>query len=187
MQNEDNARDRTSLTPDEDLSVEGTHIADEEQGVAAHTTPLPTATNPDETEPQRAESTVAHASKFIKHKTSQLLEVVTSVSSTKLGARQVSPKLSALVNSYASSQIAEEIRQDIAASTVQTATGSDERVSQELPDVSENLSLRGHRRASWGTQFRILSGRAFKNLYRDPALLTAHYVSSIVIARKSDF
>jgi len=42
--------------------------------------------------------------------------------------------------------------------------------------------LRGRKRASWGTQFRILSGRAFKNLYRDPALLAAHYISSVALA-----
>jgi hypothetical protein len=43
-------------------------------------------------------------------------------------------------------------------------------------------TLRGHQRASWATQFRILSGRAFKNMYRDPALLTAHYTASVVVA-----
>ena len=53
----------------------------------------------------------------------------------------------------------------------------------ELRDiVMESTLLRGRRRASWGTQFRILSGRAFKNLYRDPALLAAHYLSSIALA-----
>jgi hypothetical protein len=42
----------------------------------------------------------------------------------------------------------------------------------------------GRVRASWMTQFRILSGRAFKNLYRDPALLAAHYLSSVGVARE---
>ena len=46
----------------------------------------------------------------------------------------------------------------------------------EMRDIAaETGMLRGPRRAGWGTQFRIMSGRAFKNLYRDPALLTAHY------------
>lgn len=39
------------------------------------------------------------------------------------------------------------------------------------------------KQASWWTQFRILSGRAFKNLYRNPMLMLAHYVVSIVVAR----
>jgi hypothetical protein len=56
-------------------------------------------------------------------------------------------------------------------------------VSNELPDVVlETSMLRGRKRASWGTQFRILSGRAFKNLYRDPALLTTHYLSAVGLA-----
>ena len=55
----------------------------------------------------------------------------------------------------------------------------------ELPDVAaETTLLRGRKRASWGTQFRILSGRAFKNLYRDPYLLAAHYLSAIGLARE---
>jgi len=36
--------------------------------------------------------------------------------------------------------------------------------------------------ARWATQFRILRGRAFKNIYQDPALLAAHYLSSIALA-----
>jgi hypothetical protein len=52
-------------------------------------------------------------------------------------------------------------------------------------DVAEVSELRGRKRASWSTQFRILSGRAFKNLYRDPALLAAHYLSSIALACES--
>lgn len=55
----------------------------------------------------------------------------------------------------------------------------------EMRDITTETSmLRGRQRASWGTQFRILSGRAFKNLYRDPALLTAHYTSSVALARE---
>ena len=53
----------------------------------------------------------------------------------------------------------------------------------EMRDVAiESTLLKGRKRATWMTQFRILSGRAFKNLYRDPALLAAHYLSSIALA-----
>jgi hypothetical protein len=54
-------------------------------------------------------------------------------------------------------------------------------------DEQERNNPRRRRGASWPTQFRILSGRAFKNLYRDPALLTAHYLSSIALACESFF
>ena len=58
----------------------------------------------------------------------------------------------------------------------------------ELRDVAvESTLLKGRKRASWMTQFKILSGRAFKNLYRDPALLAAHYLSSIALACESGF
>lgn len=54
----------------------------------------------------------------------------------------------------------------------------------ELRDVviESALPLKGRKRASWMTQFRILSERAFKNFYRDPTLLAAHYLSSIALA-----
>lgn len=39
----------------------------------------------------------------------------------------------------------------------------DDGTGRDRRDVEE---LRGYKKASWGTQFRLLSGRAFKNLYR---------------------
>jgi hypothetical protein len=51
----------------------------------------------------------------------------------------------------------------------------------DLRDValdSETLVLWGRKHASGGTQF---SGNFFKNLNRNPALLAAHYSSSIAL------
>jgi hypothetical protein len=201
MHNDEAAKGRSALTPDEDLSVAGTQVADEEL-VVGHTTDSargsstpPVLTSQDEIEHQsRAQPTpvaaVIHTSNFVKRKTSQLLEVITSGSSTKVAKRGISPKLSALVDSYASSDIANAIQEEAIATRQDAVTGNTQSgpVSSELPDViSETTALRSRQRASWGTQFTILSGRAFKNLYRDPALLTAHYVSSIVIAREFIF
>ncbi|EGF77988.1 hypothetical protein BATDEDRAFT_13539 [Batrachochytrium dendrobatidis JAM81] len=48
-----------------------------------------------------------------------------------------------------------------------------------------NVSMRStqqRQRASWWIQFKILSGRSFKNLYRNPDLLRTHYIISVVIA-----
>ncbi|KAI9439745.1 hypothetical protein H4582DRAFT_1942565 [Lactarius indigo] len=118
---------------------------------------------------------------FLRRKTSQLLEVV-SLSTThgSDSGPQLMPHISALVDAYAASDIAAGIRTDIQA-IAQPAQGPEG--SDELPDVVvESTLLRGRKRATWTTQFRILSGRAFKNMYRDPALLTFQYLASIAAA-----
>jgi hypothetical protein len=56
--------------------------------------------------------------------------------------------------------------------------------AQDRDVETESAALRGYKRASWWTQFTILSGRAFKNLYRNPMLLLTHYAVSIVLARE---
>jgi hypothetical protein len=115
---------------------------------------------------------------YIKHKTSQILDAF-SPSSTR-AETPLSPLLAELVQAYASSQIAADLR----AETNQNGESDPAAPGTESRDVvEENVNIRGRRRASYATQFRILSGRAFKNLYRNPALLAAHYVSSIFIAR----
>ena len=122
------------------------------------------------------------AGNYIKRKTSQLLDVFSS-SSTQADVA-IHPQLAQLVQAYASSQIAADIRADILHVSGATTTEPDPtQVTRDI--VEESSSIRGRRRASYATQFRILSGRAFKNLYRNPALLTAHYVSSLAIARES--
>jgi hypothetical protein len=104
----------------------------------------------------------------------------------------VQPKLETLVQDYRNSEIAKGIEGEMKALQDDVARGSSNgngnggaAVSNEPVDaVLETSLLRGRKRASWGTQFRILSGRAFKNLYRDPALLAAHYLSAIGLARE---
>lgn len=52
-----------------------------------------------------------------------------------------------------------------------------------MPDIaSEESMLKTYEKASWWTQFTTLSGRAFKNLYRNPLLMAAHYVVAIAVA-----
>ncbi|KAF9555143.1 hypothetical protein CPC08DRAFT_744300 [Agrocybe pediades] len=126
---------------------------------------------------------------YLKHKTSQVINFVTN--KTQLEDVPISAELSNLVEAYAASSIAaeinadgEQLRREVMRSdnsaNGQTNGGA---VNNELPDVVlETSMLRGRKRASWLTQFRILSGRAFKNLYRDPALLGAHYAAAIGLA-----
>ncbi|KAG5635715.1 hypothetical protein H0H81_010318 [Sphagnurus paluster] len=187
-----------SLIEGAEPSSEGTtNIPDEERGLgrAALAVPLTvrsrsTSSTPPEVEEEtelqtRPNSLASSTGRFLKHKTSQLLEVVTASSSST--TKPISAKLAALVESYVNSDIAAAIRAE-AEELRRTTTLSDNGqrgvgAGNDLPDVAlETTLLRGRKRATWGTQFRILSGRAFKNLYRDPALLTAHYVSSIVLA-----
>ena len=91
------------------------------------------------------------------------------------------PHVAGLVDAYAASEIATAIQAEIR-SVAQPTQG---RERSELPDVMvESELLRGRKRATWATQFSILSGRAFKNMYRDPALLTFQYSASIAAARE---
>ncbi|KAI0306184.1 hypothetical protein B0F90DRAFT_972077 [Multifurca ochricompacta] len=115
---------------------------------------------------------------FLQRKTSQLLEVVSlSTAHGSDSGLPLTPHVSALVDAYAASDIAAAIHTDIDA-VAQPAQGPEG--SDELPDVAaESVLLRGRKRATWATQFRILSGRAFKNMYRDPALLTFQYSAAI--------
>jgi hypothetical protein len=121
---------------------------------------------------------------FLQRKTSQLLEVISL--STAHGSDPgplLMPHVAGLVDGYAASEIATAIRAEIR-SVAQPAQGPEG--SEELPDVTvESELLRGRKRATWATQFSILSGRAFKNMYRDPALLTFQYSASIAAARES--
>ncbi|THH08580.1 hypothetical protein EW145_g2614 [Phellinidium pouzarii] len=133
------------------------------------------STSVDETELQtRPNSVTTESSAFVKRKTSQFLDVIRG--NQNKANTPLSPRLAVLVEAYAASDIATGVRAEIDSFAHRNPV-------DELPDVvEENRLLRGRRGASWLMQFRILSGRAFKNLYRDPALLMAHYLSSIILA-----
>ena len=199
---------RSSATPSISPSTDDrTNLADEERGLAImpHSVPLSVRSLvsnnlDDETElqPTRASSSSSTSANYLKRKTSQIYEAVISngviniVGGKKTNATgtALTPALVNLVNSYATSDIAAGIKADEEQLRREVARTDDDAVavSNELPDVIlETSILRGRKRASWGTQFRILSGRAFKNLYRDPALLAAHYLSAIALASKFFF
>ncbi|EGN98732.1 hypothetical protein SERLA73DRAFT_168345 [Serpula lacrymans var. lacrymans S7.3] len=169
-------RSPASPSPNEaSPSADDTH-RDEERGLGTSVRSNDRSSTAVEEETEMRTRRVSISSS-IRRKTSQLLEAVTGSQSSD---GPVSPRLAALVDAYLASDVAADIRnetEEVArAQTVGEADG-------ELRDIAvESTLLRGRKRASWGTQFRILSGRAFKNLYRDPALLTAHYLSSIALA-----
>lgn len=159
-----------------------TNFRDEENGLG----------HPLSVRPPSGDSTAAGsldiATGYIKRKTSRLMDAV-SLSSQRSDTSPLTPALATLVQAYAESDIAERIKNEIEEVRASAHTGSSGNGTEggETRDVvAESSLLRGRKRASWGTQFRILSGRAFKNLYRDPALLAAHYISSVALARMSD-
>jgi hypothetical protein len=152
------------------------------------TVPAPSS-SPDDTELQtrppslrdqlktQPQSLLEQGTNFLKH-TTKILDNFASSSSTRAETSKHPISLARLAQAYMESDIAKGIRADIAAVTASHGT------TDQLRDVvEESTMLRGRKRATQMTQFRILSGRAFKNLYRDPALLAAHYIGSIIIAR----
>lgn len=164
------------------------HVGDEEQGLplVPHSVPISvrsiTSNTPISDYPE--DSAVSSTSRYLRKKTSQIFNAVSAYGTARLPDVSITPKLAALVQSYTDSAVAADIKaegEQVVREAAQTSASVT--ASNELPDVAEETSLlRGRKRASWGTQFRILSGRAFKNLYRDPALLAAHYLSAITLA-----
>ncbi|KAG9224454.1 hypothetical protein CCMSSC00406_0007647 [Pleurotus cornucopiae] len=177
------------------------NIADEERGLLPDSPPPRASEDTDQTESNNsgeASTQVGGASEgaaqYIKRKASQILTSAASSLRSGRGGdggeRTLAPRLQALVDAYQQSAIAgeikaagEELQHNATGGRTPAREGEGNGPTAELPDVAlETSLLRGRKRASWLTQFRILSGRAFKNLYRDPALLTAHYLSSIALA-----
>lgn len=138
----------------------------------------------EETELRERPSSIYSSTAYIRRQTTRLLEAFKP--SAHMNEGPVPPKLQELIDAFKNSEINQSLSAEIA--EVSRVPATDANGTAELPDVAVESSIsRGRKRASWGTQFRILSGRAFKNLYRDPALLAAHYISSIAIAGKCSF
>ncbi|KAL4246441.1 ABC transporter domain-containing protein [Abortiporus biennis] len=137
---------------------------------------------PESTETQdRPESESSSTGQYIRHKTSQIIGALTPTSFHHHPSGyelQLPVRLQELVDAFKNSDSYGQLAIENANAAV-SANGT----NGELPDIAVESDLtRGRRRAGWGTQFRILSGRAFKNLYRDPALLATHYIGSIIVA-----
>jgi len=180
--------DSTAIEQSASSPTDSTNFQDEERGLN-HPVPLSVRSSSNDQSTSTAvggdtelrPTSLIGAGGFLKKKASQLLDAV-SLNSHKGDNAITAPRLSALVDAYAASGIAAGIKSEIEEiQNVSSETGNGN--TGETRDVAVETSLvRGRKRASWGMQFRILSGRAFKNLYRDPALLAAHYISSIALA-----
>ncbi|KAH9847646.1 hypothetical protein C2E23DRAFT_847481 [Lenzites betulinus] len=169
--------------PTEDVpAADETNIPDEERAfIQPSAASVHSSYRADEATETRRTGSIHSSTAYIRRQTSRLLEAIRPSDGVREGP--VPPKLAELIESFKSSNIAAALRAEILEIASTPAAQGNGNGTAELPDVAVESSLsRGRKRASWGTQFRILSGRAFKNLYRDPALLAAHYISAIGVA-----
>ena len=92
--------------------------------------------------------------------------------------------LDELVASYTDSDVAREMREDIASSIkgAVRAIGHTNGNAQGLVSA-----VQGYRRVGYTSQFIILSRRTWKNLHRNPMLMLTHYAIAILLAVLSGF
>ncbi|KAL7420171.1 FAD-dependent urate hydroxylase [Cryptotrichosporon argae] len=89
--------------------------------------------------------------------------------------------LASLVLAARASDDAKIVEAEIA--RIEAGQSPDGGAAPDARDVAyETGLLRGYTKASYWTQFKLLSGRAFKNLYRNPLLMATHYAVAIVVA-----
>jgi ABC-type multidrug transport system ATPase subunit len=90
--------------------------------------------------------------------------------------------LDILINAYASSDIANEIREDIASSIASANQANGINGNQEPNGFIAAGKLKGFKKVGLLGQFKILSLRTWRNLYRNPMLMLTHYAIAIVLA-----
>ena len=90
--------------------------------------------------------------------------------------------LDLLINAYASSDIAATIRQDIATSVASANQANGTNGVHEQNGFVAAGKLKGFKKVGLFGQFRILSRRTWRNLYRNPMLMLTHYAIAIVLA-----
>ncbi|KAI1207007.1 uncharacterized protein F4807DRAFT_436661 [Annulohypoxylon truncatum] len=96
--------------------------------------------------------------------------------------------LDSLVHSYAESNIASNIHDEIeqAVTTARVANGQNGNGTNSAHANGSAIG-RGYARVGYLTQFIILSQRTWKNLYRNPLLMLTHYAIAIVLAVLSGY
>ena len=128
-----------------------------------------------------------------KDKAAQILGISSPTSPSPTPTVALPPKLQALIDSFESSSVARTVKAEIAglrANGHGPGGGGGNTAAWDQSGnggAGERGALTGYKRASFWTQFAILSGRAFKNLYRNPMLMAGHFIMSIVVARESGF
>jgi len=90
--------------------------------------------------------------------------------------------LDVLIAAYKDSDVAAGVRDEIenAARTVPNGA-ADGNANGNANNYGISGAMKGFRRVGWIGQFVILSRRTWKNLYRNPLLMLAHYAISILL------
>ncbi|KAI7848198.1 ABC-2 type transporter [Circinella umbellata] len=102
-----------------------------------------------------------------------------SGSSSSTNSDTVNPHLKRLVESYDKSVVAVSVRDEVER-ILAAAQGTPEAIEEgSAPPIKP---VNTHERPGWISQFRILADRTFKNLYRNPMLMFAHYTIAVVLA-----
>ncbi|KAI7883212.1 transporter, ABC superfamily [Lichtheimia hyalospora FSU 10163] len=99
--------------------------------------------------------------------------------STTTRENQMVEHLRRLVTAYDQSMVAVTVRDDVERILSSTQSASDDMEDGMEPPVKP---VNTHERPGWIAQFRILADRTFKNLYRNPMLMFAHYTIAVVLA-----
>jgi ABC-type multidrug transport system ATPase subunit len=139
-------------------------------------------TDPEVT-PSADSETSEEAPAAIKNKAARLLGAFSSGSSTpiKTDGRTIPESLATLVLAARGSDGAKIVEAEIA--RIRNGESPDGGTSNSERDVGEEIGLlRGYDKATFWTQFEILSARAWKNLHRNPMLMAAHYIVAVVVA-----
>lgn len=89
--------------------------------------------------------------------------------------------LDILVSSFMNSDVAQTTHDEIAAS-IHAASSANGHSTDGGVDEVVTGSIKGFRRISLPRQFIILSGRTWRNLYRNPILMLTHYAVAILLA-----
>lgn len=93
--------------------------------------------------------------------------------------------LDLLVSSYATSDIARSIHDEIKAAIANASAANGTPIGSSQGNGYATGSVKGYRRVGWTRQFAILSRRTWRNLYRNPMLMLTHYAMAILLAGTS--
>ncbi|KAI7861733.1 hypothetical protein BDF14DRAFT_1864871 [Spinellus fusiger] len=85
-----------------------------------------------------------------------------------------------LLDAFEKSQVYSATNDEIERYIAAASSSTPESIEQGVVHIPKPLIT--HERPGWLTQFRILADRTFKNLYRNPMLMFAHYAIAVVLA-----
>ncbi|MCJ1245180.1 hypothetical protein MMC30_002381 [Trapelia coarctata] len=89
--------------------------------------------------------------------------------------------LDVLISNFAASDLASSTREEIK-TTVENTTSANGVANGQPNGAGKPGTMKGYKRIGWLRQFAILSVRTWRNLYRNPMLMLAHYAIAILVA-----